>query len=240
MFIAGAYGERDKARLWKLTDITHPKIYKSTEIINCYTCVDISYDDDLIICHSSNQNPYVFELESTKMIGECVSSSKFTQVEEVVISNNKKLFFSKGYDSSQTPIAVLWCLETRKVIREFTQCSSISFSPNSRCLVTNTIDIQNPSNNKVSIWKIDNNLRINNIDINFNSSENYFLPDSLILSTKIIDQNITNFALTETSTGQMIGEVKYTPENNSYAFIDITTEESGKETNIVLNHTAMA
>lgn len=92
MLIAGTYSENEIARLHSLSDIEHPKIFKSEEI-NTNTCVGISNDDDIMICHSANQNPFVFYIETTQLKFECTCSTKFDKVEEVVISSNKRIFF---------------------------------------------------------------------------------------------------------------------------------------------------
>lgn len=46
--------------------------------------------------------------------------------------------------------------------------------------------------------------------------------------------------MTDVNTGQIIGDVKYISEDYGYAFVNITTEEFNKETNVVWDQTTLA
>lgn len=239
IIVAGSYEGQEIARVWNVEDYYNPKQFEN-EVMNYGTCVDISSDSSFFICHSQEQYPCAYEIQSEKLIFECPCEYTFTGIECVSISKEMSCFFSKGYNN-KTPIAVLWSMNSGNVIKEFSNCTSLAFSPNSNFLFTNYVNPVKPSEDKISIWKIDSNYQLKCIDIPIVSEYNYFLSDSKFLASQISEQNLTRFILTDTESGEIMGAVKYIQKENGYSCLYLDLEEDEKnKTKIILYKATLA
>jgi hypothetical protein len=138
-------------------------------------------------------------------------------------------FFSCLSSSSGTSKAYLYAMNHKKILRIFQHCITLQFSGDGVVFMTKTLNPQFKKDNKLFLWKIEENLRLIPSEINLDVEENYLLTDNRCLCSVVPNKNEKIFVLIDLEEKKIFGEIVYTEKNANKkfaGFLDYLNEDT--------------
>ena len=240
---AGTTEGKEIARGWNLKqegknsysfyyDNSEQEIKNKNTFISIYIDPNVSssmIDEDnidsiRIIAVAENQNPLIFQFNKTQLIRECEGCPiQLSYIKDVQIQEIYNLFYIYGKDINNNLTAIIFDLNG-EMLGEFNNCRNIEFSPNIKCLLSDSDDI---NSKLLTITHIDESNNFNPIECNISGVYSKFLSDGKNI-VSIIDtgENKKTIYFTQASDGENIAEIHFEKKTKNNTFIDLNLDES--------------
>ena len=198
--------------------------------VNVLLCGEEPENMKIICISDQSLNCLVFDYLSRELYADIPNQDgmKVDFVREINATYNGD-FFSCLSSSSGTSKAYLYAMNHKKILRVFQHCITLQFSGDGVVFMTKTLNPQFKKDNKLFLWKIEENLRLIPSEINLDVEENYLLKDNRCLCSVVPNKNEKIFVLIDLEEKKIFGEIVYTEKNTNKkfaGFLDYLNEDT--------------
>ena len=198
--------------------------------VNVLLCGEEPENMKIICISDQSLNCLVFDYLSRELYADIPNQDgmKVDFVREINATYNGD-FFSCLSSSSGTSKAYLYAMNHKKILRVFQHCITLQFSGDGVVFMTKTLNPQFKKDNKLFLWKIEENLRLIPSEINLDVEENYLLTDNRCLCSVVPNKNEKIFVLIDLEEKKIFGEIVYTEKNANKkfaGFLDYLNEDT--------------